>query len=139
MRLGPSALHGCSGVGGLRVIAMMLMMVAAVATDPPAAELPPLTADDVRVRIRPNQNTRFDPERAARAEKEGRATALCLVADNGDLQICQPISEEPAGWQFGEAAARLASAMRAEKTTKDGSPTAGRRFLFQMNFKLPRY
>jgi protein TonB len=118
-----------------RRLAAVLLLVAPVPAL--AQELPPLTGKDVTVRFAGDGRQRFYPENAQRREIEGEASMICTINDHGSLSDCALKSEEPAGVGFGEAILRLGSAMRLPPTAKDGSPTAGRKFLFVLKFGLP--
>lgn len=58
----------------------------------------------------PEALTPYYPERAQREMVEGEATVACEVRTDGVLRDCEVMSEEPAGYGFGEATARAAEA-----------------------------
>jgi TonB family protein len=102
-----------------------------------AADQPPLTRQDVMPTVRTTGAVRFYPEIAQRAGVQGRASVLCSIAPNGDFTNCSALDEDPKGCQFGDAIVRLASAMHVSQHLKDGTPTAGRQYQFELSFKLP--
>ena len=67
----------------------------------------------------------FPPEAAAKGVASGYGLAKCVVALDGGLADCSPQHAEPDGLGFSEAAARLASTMRVNPWTLDGSPVDG--------------
>jgi hypothetical protein len=121
------------GTGLLCALACLISPTVSAASD-----APPLTGEDVTPKLRSFKGSvRYYPEIAQSAGVEGRATALCSIAENGNLVDCAIQSEEPAGCQFGAAVATLAEMMRVPPRTKKSEPTPGRRFLFDLRFKLP--
>lgn len=66
---------------------------------------------------------RYYPARAEAADMSGSATLDCLVSATGSLS-CTVVSEEPAGFGFGEASLRISQHFRAGPTTRDGVATA---------------
>ena len=116
------------------------MVVIATALGLPAAswaDEAPLQGGDVHLTPRSGGPPRFYPQAAQAAHLEGHASALCLIAGNGDLTDCKVFEETPEGHGFGDGVVRLAEHMHAGPKAKDGSPTAGRQFLFKLTFKLP--
>ena len=55
----------------------------------------------------------------------GRGVAECRIGADGGLQGCRPVSAEPEGAGFSEAAVKAASGMRMSLWTKDGGPVDG--------------
>jgi hypothetical protein len=102
-------------------------------------ELPPLTGKDVAIHMDPSaeREPRFYPEVAQKHHVEGAASVLCTINDKGVLSACATAAENPPGYGFAEATARLASHMRVAPRAKDGSPTAGRKLRIDMVYKLP--
>ena len=122
----------------MKLCLSVIVALAVVCTSAHAQDVPPLTGRDVEIRIRDRgEPQQFYPEVAQKAHVEGHASALCDVAQNGDLLNCVLSNETPEGYRFGEATTRLASKLRIAPTAKDGTPTVGRKFQFEMNFKLP--
>jgi TonB family protein len=105
-----------------------------------AADLPPLTGNDVRVQVdsSASKELRFYPEAAQRAHIEGIASVLCTITADGRLSDCTTAVENPPGYGFAAATVRLASHMRVAPRAKDGSPTVGRSLRVDMAYKLPR-
>lgn len=101
-----------------------------------ADEQPFLT--DVTPHLRPYAaDRRFYPEVAQRKRVEGRASAVCRVSPNGDLNDCSVESEDPQGCKFGDALVGLMKSMRVPLNAKDGSPTPGRLYRMELTFRLP--
>ena len=67
----------------------------------------------------------FPAEATAKGMATGRGVAECRVQADGALTACRPVSAEPEGVGFSEAAAKAASAMRMSPWTKDGGPVDG--------------
>jgi TonB family protein len=67
----------------------------------------------------------YPPEAAAKGVASGHGVAKCVVAPDGALSDCAPAEADPEGLGFSEAAARLASTMRMNPWTPDGSPVDG--------------
>ncbi|MGA0604389.1 TonB family protein [Phenylobacterium sp. VNQ135] len=124
-------------MSGGKLAASLTALVLAMSSTALAQEPLPLTVKDVKPALKPSGSPRFYPEVAQRAGVEGRATALCDIAKNGDLINCTVSDETPQGCQFGAAVVKLATAMRVPRRLEDGTPTAGRRYQFDLKFKLP--
>lgn len=79
----------------------------------------------------------FPPEAAAKGVTSGRGVAQCQVADSGSLSDCKPYQADPEGLGFDTAAVTLASTMRMNPWTVDGSPVDGDTVLvgIQLNLK----
>jgi hypothetical protein len=69
---------------------------------------------------------RFYPRRALEGRQEGRATLSCLVQPRFNLH-CATASEDPPGWEFGDAALRVfgQSSVRVTGATSDGQSSVG--------------
>jgi protein TonB len=87
-----------------------------------------------RLISRPTWMTKFSPtavasffpsEAASKGMTTGRGVAECKVQPDGALASCRPVSAEPEGAGFSEAAARAASGMRMNPWTRDGGPVDG--------------
>ena len=87
-----------------------------------------------RLISQPNWTVKFTPAAVAayfpkealdRGLKTGRGVAECRVEPHGELGDCRPLSAEPEGAGFAEAAARAASTMRMSPWTQDGGPVDG--------------
>jgi protein TonB len=79
--------------------------------------------------------TRFYPQRAVEREQEGSVTSDCIVDAAGHIS-CTVVSEDPAGWGFGDATLRIAREFRAAPQTSDGRPTTGGRFRKTIRWRL---
>jgi hypothetical protein len=73
---------------------------------------------------KPNSDdyARFYPENAQRLEQEGAALVKCVVTTKGALVACQILSEEPAGFGFGEATKKVVSLWKMKPQTVNGEP-----------------
>ena len=67
----------------------------------------------------------YPPEAAAKGLASGHGVAKCIVGADGTLSDCAPMEANPEGLGFSEAAAKLASTMRMNPWTADGSPVDG--------------
>jgi TonB family protein len=67
----------------------------------------------------------YPPEAAAKGVASGHGLAKCVISADGSLSDCAPAEADPEGYGFSEAAARLASTMRMNPWTPDGSPVDG--------------
>jgi periplasmic protein TonB len=108
-----------------------------VAVDPPPAPpTPQLTG--IRWLEQPDGDdyARYYPDRASSRDQEGRATIDCLVGGDGRIS-CTVVSEDPAGWGFGEASLRVARHFRVAPQTQDGQQTTGGRFRRTIRWQLP--
>jgi periplasmic protein TonB len=105
-----------------------------VAPEPPKA--PPVITNPDWVR-KPNGKDfeRYYPARALDREKEGRVVLDCLVNENGSIN-CRVSSETPEGWDFGDAALKIARSFQMSPKMVDGSPTSGGRVTVPIVFKL---
>lgn len=80
----------------------------------------------------------YYPQAAISAAKDGQATVLCEVNDERRLRNCDVVSEAPADYGFGQAAARLSTDVtRVAERDARGEPTAGGWVKLQMSFKVP--
>ncbi|MES1200647.1 MAG: energy transducer TonB [Pseudomonadota bacterium] len=107
-----------------------------VAVDPPPAPPSPLLSGYTFLEQPRGQDyARFYPPRALDRGMEGTAQIDCLVSADGRVQ-CTVISENPAGWGFGEASLRAARLFRVAPQTSDGRPTTGGRFHKTMTWRV---
>ena len=79
-----------------------------------------------------DSSTRYYPQKAQRAGISGMAVLDCLVDTQGWLRDCRVVSEQPAGFGFGEAALRMAPLFHKK------AGMAGARTLIPLTFKLPQ-
>ena len=107
--------------------------------DPSQAAPPVENNDPVWIRqIKPDSITQLFPAAAIKAGyKVGRATVACTVAADGTLTPCTTVTEEPAGFGFGDAAMTVASVMQMSPWTKQGAPVEGARIELPIKFVLP--
>ena len=78
----------------------------------------------------------FPPEAAARGLTTGRAVAQCVVTGDGALTECRADAADPEGLGFEDAAVKLASTMRMNPWTADGSPVDGDTVLVNIRLNL---
>jgi hypothetical protein len=67
----------------------------------------------------------FPPEAADQGLTTGRGVARCAVRRDGSMGACTPETGDPDGLGFSEAAAKLASTLKANLWSQDGGPVAG--------------
>ena len=67
----------------------------------------------------------YPPEAAARGVSTGRGVAKCAVTQDGSLINCVAIEAAPADLGFSEAVVKLASTMRMNPWSRDGTPVDG--------------
>lgn len=82
-----------------------------------------------------NDYARLYPEAAARQGTDGTVVLDCLVGDDGRLS-CTIVSEEPAGWGFGEATLALSRLFHLAPRTSNGTPTAGERIRRTIRWRI---
>lgn len=78
----------------------------------------------------------FPQAATAAGLSEGRGTINCVVEVTGELTDCKPVSEEPAGMGFGEAALKAASYMTMNPWSTDGDPLGGLRVTLPIRLVL---
>jgi TonB family protein len=71
----------------------------------------------------------FVPDRAARMEQKGEATARCVATEAGTLVNCWIERETPADFGFGNAALLVMQRARMKPVDADGVPVAGRPYV----------
>lgn len=76
----------------------------------------------------------YYPEQARRGRLSGGAVVECRAEADGRLSSCRAVAETPQGAGFGEAAVRMASALRLQPNDADGRPVAGRRYRTTIRF-----
>lgn len=76
----------------------------------------------------------YYPEQARRGRLSGGAVVECRAEADGRLTACRAVAEAPQGAGFGEAAVRMASALRLQPNDADGRPVAGRRYRTTIRF-----
>jgi hypothetical protein len=64
--------------------------------------------DMARFCARTSNQTRFFPRRAVEHSVTGEAAVDCMLNDDGSLRTCQIVREAPSGYEFGEAALKIA-------------------------------
>jgi TonB family protein len=77
---------------------------------------------------------RYYPRRALDDSRSGRVVLDCVANSNGRLD-CSVASEEPQGYQFGQAALSIARGMRIAPTLPDGRSVAGGHVRVPLSFR----
>jgi TonB family protein len=67
----------------------------------------------------------YPPEAAAQGVNTGHGIAKCVVARDGTLTDCSAVEANPEGLGFSEAVVKLASTMRMNPWSRDGTPVDG--------------
>lgn len=84
----------------------------------------------------PGMVSRYYPARAFRARVSGHAELACFV--RSDLSLtCATLSENPIGYDFGEAAQRIMRGVRAREVASNGEPSAGYCVQRRIDFVFP--
>jgi protein TonB len=76
----------------------------------------------------------YYPRRALQRSVEGSVQLDCRVLTTGNLR-CAVVSETPAGWDFGEAALRIARDYQMTPAMRDGVPVEAR-YQMRVPFRL---
>ena len=77
------------------------------------------------------------PEAAIKAKvMSGQGAATCVVTAEGRLANCEAARENPAGFDFGAAAVKAASAMRMNPWTKEGDTLDGLKLTVPFQFSF---
>jgi len=78
------------------------------------------------------------PSNAKSTGVSGSARIVCRVDERGRLGPCEPVSEEPTGLGFGDAATKLASYFTMRPIEwGTGLPVAGRLIVIPFRFEPP--
>lgn len=78
----------------------------------------------------------FPQAATAAGLSQGRGTINCMVEVTGALADCKPVSEEPVGMGFGEAALKAANYMTMNPWSTDGDPLGGLRVTLPIRLVL---
>ena len=78
----------------------------------------------------------FYPVEAWRENLAGSADLECLIISSGELR-CRAARDTPQGRGFGDAAARLSTLLRVERTDAEGQSVLGRRVIVPIRFQPP--
>ena len=117
---------------------MLALVVALALQAAAAAELPPLSQDQVSWEFVRNAETwqrRYYPKEARKKGRMGKAVIDCLIEPAGTLTDCRVVSESPPGNGFGEAAVNMRILFKA-RSDRQGQPVIGRRVVIPINFNL---
>lgn len=79
---------------------------------------------------------RYYPKAAQRAAVQGAAQVACELNEDRSAKRCTWISEDPAGYGFGPAAAEIGCKFKL-RSGPDGAPMGGKTFVAPIKFKLP--
>jgi TonB family protein len=131
-------------IRGLAIaIVLGVCIAAAYAQDAPApSDAPSVQMDDFCPQTR-NQ-TRFYPSAARNRDMNGEAQIDCAIRSDGELETCQIVREAPSGYDFGDAALRIACRFESQATTTASAnntvytdaTTGQRRFRRTIRFNL---
>jgi TonB family protein len=110
---------------------------------PPGATPPPRSEPGQKVVINPDWLRKIDPrgirfvypENAWNERIGGRAVIRCQVSVDGLAQDCAIVNEAPPGFGFGEAALKLAPAMRFVPKRVDCEPVGGATVTVPIDFR----
>jgi TonB family protein len=90
-------------------------------------------------RISPEGAGRLYPDDALKAGvQSGGATLRCSVIHDGALTDCEVQSETPAGLGFGDAALQIASVMKMNPWTGQGTPVDGMKIVLPIKLVAPQ-
>src|SRR5258706_15959160 len=90
-------------------------LLACIASLAHGQDVSPLTGKDVTLRSKPNLS-RYYPNGAAMAHKQGAASVICVIGDKGDLSGCSIQSKAPPGDGFAAAGMKPATHPRIPDT-----------------------
>jgi TonB family protein len=137
---GPAALNLARKLRAATPVATAMIKPAGVFSIPIAFEAPPALrplqyhSDKAFARLGPPG--RYFPDRSQRAGIGGQAVIDCVVSADGRLNACIVVSESPPGWDFKEAALRMA---RDGWITVEPMPTkSGERDIARVVVDFPR-
>jgi TonB family protein len=131
----------------IRALSITLVLgvciAAAYAQDaPPPSDAPLVQMDDFCPQMR--DQTRFYPSAARNRNMDGEAQIDCAIGSDGELETCQIVREAPSGYDFGDAALRIAcrfesraaTTASANNTVYTDTATGQRRFRRTIRFNL---
>lgn len=121
---------------------MLVILIAAVAMLAGGATLPETPAEPAGIVVGPkwlHKPTGRDvalvyPAEAKRQNRSGRARIRCQVVQEGRLDGCELVSEDPENAGFGAAALKLAPKFQMTPILKDGRSTEGGSVLIPLTF-----
>ncbi len=103
----------------------------------PAAPMGPITDPQWEsLRVNRGEIQNYYPPGAFAAAASGVVVIECRVTGKGTLVDCKALREAPEGFQFGDAAVKLAARFRMKTTTRSGASAVGRvvRMPIEFNF-----
>ena len=80
---------------------------------------------------------RYYPAKAQRANIAGRVVLECKALASGVLTACSVVSEDPPGYDFGDAALKMTCLFKMKPSDPATTPPAGRTVRVPLQFKLP--
>jgi TonB family protein len=115
----------------------LVIMQAAAAAAPPPAVVPPRLIEKPRWVRQPKGEDfwSYYPSGAQRELVAGVAMVECIVEQGGELEQCIVLSEDPVGYGFAAAAAKLAKLWRVEVKDETGQSTIGGRVKIPVTFR----
>ena len=66
----------------------------------------------------------------------GRVELICRVMASGALRDCDVIDESPAGFEFGDAAVKMADLFQMRPMTRNGLAVSGAQVEIPINFSV---
>jgi len=112
------------------LIAAMLQTAAT-----PAAPVTPVTSQPQSTC--PSSWARYYPLKAQRLNKDGRVVLECKALASGVLTACSVISEDPPGYDFGDAALKMSCLFKMKPSDPSTTPPEGLTVRFPVQFKVP--
>jgi protein TonB len=79
----------------------------------------------------------YYPPDARLRRLSGRSVMQCFVTDEGRLEKCRVLSEEPAGSGFGAATLKLAPKFQMQTKTSLGQPVGGAAVMIPVRWTPP--
>jgi hypothetical protein len=121
------------------LLACAMVARAAVAETPPSPDAPVGEITDPQWAATPSATLRSEayPRAAEESMRVGAAVVRCTAGKDGALGDCKAICEDPAGWGFGEGAAKIARGYRLRPSLPDGRSVAGGVVTLPIHFNPP--
>jgi protein TonB len=80
--------------------------------------------------------THYYPPNAQAQGRTGSVVMKCRVTQEGTVDECVVVSEDPPGYGFGEAALKMSCLFKMKPKTVNGSPVGGAEVTIPLKFKL---
>jgi len=110
---------------------------AAVQAPDPALILKPDTLRFIELPTGDDLARHFPPD-AVRQQVNGDTKFQCVIDNEGVPRGCVVLSALPDGFDFDQATLQVLPRFRLKPTTSEGVPTAGRIWIGQVNWRLPK-